>query len=171
MTLEIEGIAGCGSRIVHRRAVPAEDMMQAFLYRHWVPAQQLVVRVSEPAPVTVNLSVPKDGIFYARPGSEITINSAVKWNNQKAQKSIKLTLADPPEWLTLKTGNVGGQGGRIVLAVSPNAELGNKATVLLNGNIRTVTSDKDNGFNPVMKFMNTKTLDFTIDAVSIEVMN
>ncbi|NOU36142.1 MAG: hypothetical protein HOO88_05190 [Kiritimatiellaceae bacterium] len=169
MALEIEGIADCGSRIVHRRAVPAEDMMQAFLYRHWVPAQQMLVRVSEPAPVTVNLSVPKEGVFYARPGSEFTINSSVKWSGQNAQKSIKLILAEPPEWLTLKTGNIGGQGGGITFTVSPNAEPGDKATVLLNGNIRIIA--KDVSTIPFLKFANSKTLDFTIDAVSIEIIN
>jgi hypothetical protein len=170
--LEIEGTAECNSRIVHRRTIPAEDMMQAFIYRHWVSAKQLLVRVSEPEPVTVTLSVPKDGVFRARPGTSIVINSSAKWTGN-SQKSIKLTLAQPPEWLTLKTGNIGGQGGNITLAVSPNAEPGDKATVLLNGNIRLEKLPTDPDYNPVpkMKFMNAKPIDFTIDAISIEITN
>jgi hypothetical protein len=172
MALEIEGTADCGLRIVHRRAVPAEDMMQAFIYRHWVPAQQMLVRVSEPAPVTVSLSVPNKGVFYARPGSTVTINSSVKWNSEDAQKNIKLTLAEPPEWLTLKTGNISGQGGGITLTVSPNAEPGDKATVLLNGTIRLIDKlARDSSFNPFLKLLSTKTLEFTIDAVSLEITN
>lgn len=168
--LEIEGTAECGSRTVRRRAVPAEDMMQAFIYRHWVAAQQMLIRVNEPQPVTVTLNFPKEGVFRVRPGSDITISSTVKWS-QQPPRSIKLTLAEPPEWLTLKTANIGGQGGGIILKVSPNAEPGDKATVLLNGNIRIEKPASDPDYNPVMKFMNARSVDFTIDAVSIEVIN
>jgi hypothetical protein len=44
--IELEGRAKvCGREIVHR-AVPAEDMMQAFAYRHLVPVKQLAVAVT-----------------------------------------------------------------------------------------------------------------------------
>lgn len=168
--LEIEGSAECGSGVVTHRAVPAEDMMQAFIYRHWVAAQQLLIRVNEPEPVTVSLTVPKEGVFLASPGSNITIRASTKWN-EPAQRGIKLTLAEPPEWLTLTTGSLGGQGGTVILSVSPNAEPGDTATVLLNGNIRIQKSEKDPDYNPVMKFLNARVVDFTIDAISIRVTN
>ena len=170
MTLEIEGKAACGSRTVHRRAIPAEDMMQAFLYRHLVPAQQLLVQITDPEPVTVSLNIPKDGVFRARPGSEITLNSTVRWLNG-ARKIIRLTLAEPPEWLTLKTTTLDRVGGEVILSVSPNAEPGDTATVLLNGTIRITKSPKDPGYNPVQKFMNNKALDFSIDAISIQIID
>ena len=173
MALEIEGTAECGSRITHRRAVPAEDMMQAFIYRHWVAAKQFLVRVSEPEPVTITLNVPKDGVFRARPGTDITISASARWNNRNAQKNVRLALAQPPEWLTLKNGNIGGQGGNMVLAVSPNAEPGDKATVLLNGTVRIDKSVNDPDYNPIkkMRAMNTISTELTIDAISIEITN
>ena len=45
VTLGIEGRAMIGGRETVRRAVPAEDMMQAFIYHHLVPAQDLLVAV------------------------------------------------------------------------------------------------------------------------------
>ena len=51
----IEGSATiAGERIVHA-ALPAEDMMQAFAYRHLVPAQEMAVVVAEnPRPFASN---------------------------------------------------------------------------------------------------------------------
>jgi hypothetical protein len=45
----IEGIARIQDREVVHRAVPAEDRMQAFLWRHLVPAKDLKAVVFDPA--------------------------------------------------------------------------------------------------------------------------
>jgi len=45
VTLHLEGHATIQERTVSHLAVPAEDMMQAFAYRHLVPAQELKVAV------------------------------------------------------------------------------------------------------------------------------
>jgi hypothetical protein len=49
VTLSIFGAARIGGRDITRQAVPAEDRMQAFLWRHLVPAQDLKVVVFDPA--------------------------------------------------------------------------------------------------------------------------
>ncbi|HPR82506.1 MAG TPA: PPC domain-containing protein [Pontiellaceae bacterium] len=167
MTLDIEGVADCGSRTVRRHAVPAEDMMQAFIYRHLVTAQQMLVQVTEPEPVSVVLTIPKEGFFRAHPGKQLVISASAQWA-ASAQKSIKLTLAEPPEWLTLRTAT--WQAGNIILDISPNAEPGDTATVLLTGTVKVNKSPKDADFNPVMKFLNNRTADFTIDAIPIQVV-
>ncbi|MCX7824842.1 MAG: PPC domain-containing protein [Verrucomicrobiae bacterium] len=46
ITLVLEGRATIEGREVVRQAVPAEDMMQAFAYRHLVPAQEMKVAVA-----------------------------------------------------------------------------------------------------------------------------
>ncbi|MFA6173137.1 MAG: PPC domain-containing protein [Kiritimatiellales bacterium] len=171
-TLEIEGTASCGSQNVSRRAVPAEDMMQAFLYRHLVTAQKLLVQVAEPNPVTVALELPPGGVIRTRPGSEVSITALINRKTDGQNNGVKLTLSEPPEWLTLGTGTIGQKtGSEIILKISPNAEPGDKATVLLNGTARAAISSKNAGFNPVLKYMNTTTVDFTIDAISIEIIN
>jgi len=48
MTLHLEGHAKIGNQIISRPVIPAEEMMQAFLYRHLVPSQELVVSVQKP---------------------------------------------------------------------------------------------------------------------------
>jgi hypothetical protein len=49
VTLTVEGVAMIGKRPVAREAVPAEDRMQAFLWRHLVPAEDLKALVFDPA--------------------------------------------------------------------------------------------------------------------------
>jgi len=49
LTLTVQGWAKLGDRIITNVAVPAEDRMQAFLWRHLVPAQDLKVLVYDPA--------------------------------------------------------------------------------------------------------------------------
>jgi hypothetical protein len=48
-TLAFEGSAVIGGRRVAHPAVPAEDLMQAFMYRHLVPSRELRVTVAGPA--------------------------------------------------------------------------------------------------------------------------
>ena len=48
MNLAIEGRAKIGEREIAHLAIPAEDRMQAFLWRHLVPAQGLELLVSSP---------------------------------------------------------------------------------------------------------------------------
>jgi len=50
VTLHLEGHATINGQTVSHRAVPAEDLMQAFAYRHLVPTQDLKVAVSGRVP-------------------------------------------------------------------------------------------------------------------------
>jgi hypothetical protein len=49
VNLSIVGVAKIGEREVVHEAVPAEDRMQAFLWRHLVPASELKVLVYDPS--------------------------------------------------------------------------------------------------------------------------
>lgn len=49
VSLRVEGVATIGGQDVAHEAVPAEDRMQAFLWRHLVPAQELKVAVYDPS--------------------------------------------------------------------------------------------------------------------------
>ncbi len=49
VAVSIVGTAKAGTQELTRQAVPAEDRMQAFLWRHLVPAQELKVLVFDPA--------------------------------------------------------------------------------------------------------------------------
>ena len=61
--LTIEGVAEIQGTVTVRQAVPAEDRMQAFLWQHLVPAQDLVAMVYNPAdePPPTRVPDPKAG--------------------------------------------------------------------------------------------------------------
>jgi hypothetical protein len=61
VSLTIEGRATIGEQEVARNATPAEDRMQAFLWRHLVPAQELPALVYDPAyqPPTTRVPPPR----------------------------------------------------------------------------------------------------------------
>lgn len=99
LSLEMEGTAQIGGQSVSRSAVPAEDMMQAFLYRHLVPCQALTVatvgaRARFPAPELVGdspLRIPAGGTALLR----------FKLPKRGKIDNVALTLNDPPEGIAL----------------------------------------------------------------------
>jgi len=56
--LVVQGVAREGGRELTRAAVPAEDRMQAFLWRHLLPARELRVLVYDPRAKPAHLTMP-----------------------------------------------------------------------------------------------------------------
>ncbi|MBI5818253.1 MAG: hypothetical protein HZA88_04635 [Verrucomicrobia bacterium] len=131
LALNLEGRAVINGREVAHRAVPAEDMMQAFEYRHLVPAQELKVFVAGnvtarqpyirvlgdsplkmPAGGTVKLRVFAPGFAYV----------------PKAQ----LELVDPPEGVTIKSVSQTREGREIVLAADAKVKPDLKGNLIIS---------------------------------------
>jgi hypothetical protein len=47
LSLALQGQARIGGRLIRHAVVPADDLMQAFLYRHLVPAQELLISIQK----------------------------------------------------------------------------------------------------------------------------
>lgn len=60
LTLRIEGRATIDGQEIAREAVPAEDRMQAFLWRHLLPAREFKVAVFDPASEPTTRRVPPE---------------------------------------------------------------------------------------------------------------
>jgi hypothetical protein len=99
-SLVIEGRAAIeGNEIVHT-AVPADDMMQAFIYRHLVPAEDLQVAVTgTPSRSTVDvlsnelLKIPAGG----------TASVPVRIPGRTFFGEVQLELSDPPGGITIES--------------------------------------------------------------------
>ncbi len=103
---EIIGTATIGGQSVVRPAVPVDDQMQAFLYRHLVPAQELVLApLSIPAPLVFEVRVPPSGMIELPLGEEIRI--PVDGKIPKGLKGASLVLDHPPEGFTAVKGWMG----------------------------------------------------------------
>jgi hypothetical protein len=124
-SLELVGQATIQGQTVARVAVPAEDMMQAFAYRHLVPAQELMVDVvgriqpfafywtTGASPV----KIPVGGtgrIELGHPAVAGQIRNLAK-NNPAAQGKVTFQLSDPPEGISLKDTSEGWGRTELVL--------------------------------------------------------
>jgi hypothetical protein len=99
VSLELQGTVVIPGQIVIRKAAAAEDMMQAFLYRHLVPSQQLLIEVRKKRYTASFFELIGDApVHIAAGGSE-----QVKFKIAKRPffDGIKLKLSQPPEGLTL----------------------------------------------------------------------
>jgi len=126
---KVTGTAVIDGQAVVRAAVPADDMMQAFAYRHLVPAQELAVAV-------VGASRPgaKDSVriisatpVKIRPGgtARVVVATPANFNSQ-----FNFGLRGAPEGISLATNTAAANG--IELVIAADAE---KVITGTNGNL------------------------------------
>jgi hypothetical protein len=172
MVLHIQGEARVKSRTVRRPAVPAEDMMQAFLWRHLVPAKELLVRVTEPEPVSVELDLPSEGVINVVPGQrfEIPVEKVLAQDGIKGYAQV--SMSEPPAWLTKKTKGVSTHAEwnqKLVFEVGEDAPPGAFESLVLKGAITVMKDEDDPAYNPLFKWRNRTKYEFTIGAIPIQV--
>jgi hypothetical protein len=100
VVLQLAGRAKIGKQTVSHTAVPAEDMMQAFLYRHLTPSQELMVAVRgnrlPAAEITVDTTTPVR--IPAGGTAEVRINIP----QRLLDRGLDLQLSEPPPGVTLE---------------------------------------------------------------------
>jgi hypothetical protein len=116
VTLQIEGRATVNGQEVARAAVPAEDRMQAFEYRHLVPSQELRVAVtgrsaSKSAPVKILGDMP----VKIPAGGTVSFKIAASSKDKTFSKKLHLELAEAPEGIVIKKVSPSGDGMEVVL--------------------------------------------------------
>jgi len=103
---KIIGTANIGGKVVQCTAVPVDDQMQAFLYRHLVPAQELMLApTTTSVPVSFTVRVPASGIIELPLGKEVRI--PIDGKIGRNLKGVSLKLDHPPEGYSLKKGWMG----------------------------------------------------------------
>ena len=106
ITPEIVGIAQVGENAITNVVVPVDDQMQAFLYRHLVPAQELVLApVEKPTHLSFAFKLPASGTVELPLGQEVQLY--LKGHYQGGFKWGKLQLDHPPEGITVVKGWIG----------------------------------------------------------------
>lgn len=133
VSVSLEGRAAVQGRTVTHRAIAANDMMQAFAYRHLVPtdglrvsviargATRAMVRVLAPQPV----KIPVDGTTRVR----------VAFPLPRAFEKIEFELSEPPDGVSLRDLSVTQGGAEFVLQADPA-----KAKPGLRGNLIVTVS-------------------------------
>ena len=133
VSVSLEGRAAIQGRTVTHRAIAANDMMQAFAYRHLVPtdglrvsviargATRAMVRVLASQPV----KIPVDGTTRVR----------VAFPLPRAFEKIEFELSEPPDGVSLRDLSVTQGGAEFVLQADPA-----KAKPGLRGNLIVTVS-------------------------------
>lgn len=99
VALQVEGRAMIGDQPVIRRAVGAEDRMQAYLYRHLVPSQELLVAM-RPARRSLP-AVELTGQLPVTLAVDGTAEVRLKCSARQFARELRLTLQDPPKGISL----------------------------------------------------------------------
>ncbi len=89
VSLTIAGTARIGERQVEREAVPAEDRMQAFLWRHLVPASELKALVYDPSALPQPKRLARvQPVFPPRTNDTLAVNGSSAGKPKFTQQQI-----------------------------------------------------------------------------------
>ncbi|MGQ9731022.1 MAG: hypothetical protein ACUVX8_07070 [Candidatus Zipacnadales bacterium] len=142
--IQMEARAQIGGVTVTRSVVPAEDMMQAFAYRHLVPQQELLVTITGggreiPAvwrPLVPGIQAAPETPVLIPLGGTVQVQLSVpqtlpdRWRSPLETLTFKL-IASPPG-LTLRSVQVVPTGLALTLKADPNiAQVGDAGHVIV----------------------------------------
>ena len=143
VALKLEGIAQVNGRPVTRPAEAADNVMQAFLYRHLQPARQVMVAFKKQKwpmpPMEILGDVP---VRIPAGGSKRVVVKA--WKGKILQQ-LQLELNDPPKGLSLHDVSVVAQGLQFRLQADKDALKSGFADNLIVEAFRQFTPKRKDG--------------------------
>ena len=131
--LSLEGRAAIHGKTVVHRASAAEDMMQAFAYRHLVPADNVKVTVLARGGTRVPARILMDGAAKIPAGGSVRVRVGLPV--VRAFENVQLELSEPPDGVALRDVVVSEAGAEFVLEAD-----GSKAKAGLRGNLIVTVS-------------------------------
>jgi len=119
--LSLEGRARVNGRSVTKVAVPAEDRMQAFLWRHLVPVEQWVLSVVGGPRIVVQAELPASGILELAAGQEtqVVLHSPAR---KPIKRMPRCELYEPPDGLELVKADQRNRKTELVLTLKADPE-------------------------------------------------
>ncbi|MCP4711778.1 MAG: hypothetical protein GY869_24430, partial [Planctomycetes bacterium] len=121
VALNISGQAKINGQTINHLAVPADDMMQAFLYRHLVPAQELLVAIKNTNRRLSNIVPVNNKPVKIPRGGSVQVRFSNKTLRRQLLQNIKLVLNNPPDGITLQ--NVTFVRGGFTLQLYANKDI------------------------------------------------
>ena len=125
VALALRGRAVINGKTVRRVATPAEDMVQAFLWRHLTPSKRLMAcviggRRGVPA---ITLDMPETLVLSPGKSAKIVVVAAV---GEARLKNLKFETVTPPKGVTLGATSITQNG--IEIAVNVDSEVDQQIT-------------------------------------------
>jgi hypothetical protein len=121
-----------------RTAFGAEDVMQAFSYRHVVSTREFVVAVIETSLFSLSTGAPPQIGLEVKQGAEVQVVVKAA-RTEGANSPINLAVVDAPAGITVKTAPIPADQNEVPITISvpPEAPAGWKVNVILNGTMAT----------------------------------
>ena len=142
VALHLEGRAQIGEATVSRPVVPAEDSMQAFLYRHLVPSQTLEAMVLKGRRFAPTIEVVSDIPVRIPKGD--TTQVQLKVAAGKLLKNIRLELSEPAEGVSLREVTEVAGGLALVLQSDDEAgQVGYEDNLIVDVSVEVDTKGRD----------------------------
>jgi hypothetical protein len=142
--LTIRGAGKADGKWIKHDAVPADDVMQAFLWRHLVAAEKLSVVVQPKwAPPPLKLLENDTVKFRAGRQAELRFRT-VNQKKRGKQGNIKFELSDPPEGFEIEKVSKVKDGFDIIIATDPEKVTpGTKGNLVLSAFREVTPKGKD----------------------------
>ena len=132
-SLSIEGRAVIAGQEVIRTAVPADDMMQAFAYRHLVPAHELKLAVLPNARWLAGDMVKVLGPTPIRIPAGGTARLRLRTPGPAFAQRVRLELNEPPEGISLQRLTPSPEGAELVVqSDAAKVKPGLKGNLIIN---------------------------------------
>jgi hypothetical protein len=134
----IVGTGTLNNQPLARTAVGAEDVMQAFSYRHVVPTKEFVVAVIETSLFGLSIDAPpKDGLPVKQGAEAKVLIKATRKDGAKFP--ITLAVVDAPAGIAVKTDPIPADKNElpVTISVPKQAPAGWKVNVILSGTMST----------------------------------
>jgi len=139
LNMRLIGSAVIGGRKIYRQAVPAEDMMQAFLYRHLVPARDWVVTITGERRSKINFTVLDEEPVKLIPDRTAHVRIAAP--HGLLDRKFQLKLNEPPKGVTIKKILPDQRGLRVEFSVDKElAKPGEKGNLIAIGSVEVTTT-------------------------------
>lgn len=114
--LHLKGQAAIDGKTVSHEAVPADDVMQAFLYRHLVPARELLVAVQKGRSGMPPVALAADGPVQVPAGGSACV--LIQMPRRPIREEMRLELREPPAGLSLEGVAVVPRGLELTLTAT-----------------------------------------------------
>ena len=132
IALRLQGRATINGREVVREAVPTEDMMQAFLWRHLVPAADLSANVASAVPSRRPIMLVGKLPVTIPAGSFASIRVDVDTQGLKADGPVQFELVDPPEGISVQPAPTGAVAQLVLACDSKKLKPGFSGNLIAN---------------------------------------
>ncbi|MBC8379758.1 MAG: pre-peptidase C-terminal domain-containing protein [Planctomycetes bacterium] len=141
VALKLQGIARVGEKTITHEAVPAEDMMQAFLYRHLVRSQEFLVVLRDARWPVPSVELPNDKPIEIPAGGSVQVH--LKSNARQFMKDLHLQLLDPPDGVSLHDVTRGPDGLILTLKADSTVEKGLADNLIIEASKEPAPAGKD----------------------------